>query len=378
MTEKTEKPTFKKMRDEAKKGRTLKSKDIVVAIMLVVGATSLTSAIDFSLVRVALASVTTSGSMPDPQTYMRGWTLVFLRVVAPFVMVCATASVLTSLVQSRFTLALEAVKFDLSAISPVKGFEMLFNLRTVKEVVKALLYVAVCVVTVCIFIHDSRRELLLASAADAFAIAHIWITLTQRLILFFLLFSIPVLLLNLRMDYFLYLKELKMEVHEVKREYREDQGNPEVKSKRRWLHMELLSEAVKAAIEQSSLLLANPTHVAIGIYMDPNIVMLPFVSVREANARALAAIRYAESLGVPVVRDVALARSVYQNSRIHGFVSGKDFEAVMRVLSWLKDVEAANRAIEFSTDATDGEDLIMNEEGEAIDESVRPVYSKSD
>ncbi|SIT44968.1 Secretion apparatus protein BsaZ [Paraburkholderia ribeironis] len=373
MAEKTEKPTEKKLRDEAKKGQTFKSKDIVAAIMLAVGATAVSSVVDLRHVMVALASMATSGSMPDPQTYMRGWTLVFLRMIAPFVLLCAAAGALTSLVQSHFTLAVQAVKFDLTAISPAKGFKMLFNWRTVKEVVKALLYVAVCVVTVWIFVRNSHRELFQAFRADAFVLGHLWIKLTVRLVVIFLLCSIPVLLLNVLLEYFLYVKDLKMEVHEVKREYRESQGNPEVKSKRRWIHMELLSEGVKAAIEQSNLLLANPTHIAIGIYLDPNIVMLPFVSVRETNARALAVIQYAESVGVPVVRDIALARSVYRSSRRYSFVSGQDFEAVMRVLGWLKDVEAANRAIELSgTDATDEEDLSGSEEGDAIVASGRP------
>ncbi len=372
MTEKTEKPTEKKLRDEAKKGQTFKSKDIVAAIMLAVSVTAVSSVVDLRHVMVALASMTTSGSMPDPQTYMRGWTLVFLRMIAPFVLLCAAAGALTSLVQSRFTLAVEAIRFDLTAISPAKGFKMLFNWRTVKEVGKALLYVAVCVVTVWIFMRNSHRELLQAFRADAFVLGHLWIKLTVRLIVIFLLCSTPVLLLNVLLDYFLYFKDLKMEVHEVKREYRDGQGNPEVKSKRRQIHKELLSEGVKAAIEQSNFLLANPTHIAIGIYLDPNIVMLPFVSVRETNARALAVIQYAESVGVPVVRDIALARSVYRSSRRYSFVSGQDFEAVMRVLVWLKDVEAANRVIELSgTDATDEEDLSGRDEGDAIVASGR-------
>ncbi|MGF6265269.1 type III secretion YscU/HrpY family protein [Paraburkholderia youngii] len=377
MTEKTEKPTEKKLHDEAERGQTFKSKDLVAAIMLAVGVTAGSSVVDLRDVMVALASMATSGSMPDPQTYMRNWLLVFLRMIAPFILLCAAAGALTSLVQSRFTLAVQAIRFDLTAISPAKGFKMLFSWRTLKEVVKALLYVAACVVTVWVFMRNSHRELFQAFRADAFVLGHLWIKLTVRLVVIFLLCSIPVLLLNALLDYFLYLKALKMDVHEVKREYRESQANPEVKSEQRWIHKELLSEGVKAAIEQSNLVLANPTHIAIGIYLDPNIVMLPFVSVRETNARAVAVIQYAESVGVPVVRDIALARSVYRNSRRYSFVSGQDFEAVMRILVWLKEVEAANRGIELSgIDATDEEGLSPSDEGNGIVASGVPSKSR--
>ncbi|MGG6549365.1 UNVERIFIED_CONTAM: EscU/YscU/HrcU family type III secretion system export apparatus switch protein, partial [Prevotella sp. 15_C9] len=83
--------------------------------------------------------------------------------------------------------------------------------------------------------------------------------------------ALIVLLLDAIAEYFLTMKDMKMDKEEVKREMKEQEGNPEVKSKRREVHMEILSEQVKSDIENSRLIVANPTHITIGIYFKPEL-----------------------------------------------------------------------------------------------------------
>jgi type III secretion protein U len=150
-------------------------------------------------------------------------------------------------------------------------------------------------------------------------------------------------MLDIGVEYFLYYKDLKMDKQEVKQEMKDSEGNPEVKNRRKEVFMEMLSGETAAAIEQSTFVVANPTHIAIGIYVNEDVTPIPFISVRETNARALAVIRYAESRGVPVVRNVSLARSIYQRCpRRYMFVDHRDLFEVLKIIDWLKDVEAAN------------------------------------
>ncbi|KVD78018.1 type III secretion system protein [Burkholderia sp. ABCPW 14] len=342
MSEKTEKPTAKKLRDAAKKGQTFKSKDITAVVVLAVAAVATGAIVDLRRIAFEFARVAMTGATPDAAEYFKHWVRLFFMLITPFVLVCAAAGALPSLVQSRFTLAVESIKFDLTALDPMKGLKKLFSWRAAKEVVKALLYLAVSAAAVWIFIGSAHREISQLFRADPALLGHMWVKLTGRFVLLFLVCAVPVLLMDAIVEYFLYYKDLRMDKHEVKQEHKESEGNPEIKSKRREVHMELLSEAVKSNIEQSDVILANPTHIAIGIYMNADVVPMPFVSVRETNARALAVIRYAEEKGVPVVRDIPLARAVYRRSRRFSFVSNDDFEAVMRVLIWLKQVEASS------------------------------------
>ncbi|KVP66717.1 type III secretion system protein [Burkholderia ubonensis] len=344
MAEKTEKPTAKKLRDAAKKGQTFKARDIVALVVIATGALTAPTLVDLTRIAAEFVRIASTGAQPNPGAYALAWAKLFLRIAAPFVLLCAVAGVLPSLVQSRFTLAVESIRFDLTALDPVKGMKRLFSWRSAKDAVKALLYVAVFAIAVRLFIDLYHHDVFGLFRARAALLGHMWIVLTIRLVLLFLLCALPVLIIDAAVEYFLYHRELKMDKHEVRQEYKESEGNYEIKSRRREIHQELLSDEIKANIEQSDFIVANPTHIAIGIYVNPDIVPIPFVSVRETNARALAVIRHAEEHGVPVARNVALARSIYRNSpRRYSFVNQDDIDGVMRVLIWLKEVEAVNR-----------------------------------
>ncbi|WP_317135637.1 MULTISPECIES: EscU/YscU/HrcU family type III secretion system export apparatus switch protein [Burkholderia] len=367
MAEKTEEPTAKKLRDAAKKGQTFKSKDIVAFVVVAAGVMSITTIVDLTRAMAEFLRIASMNTLPNPADYVFELTKLFLRIAMPFMLLCALAGALPALMQSRFTLAVESIKIDFTALDPVKGMKRLFSWRSVKETVKALLYVVIFAVTVQMFARLYHRDVFGLFRAQPALLGHMWIVMTVRLILLFLLCALPVMVLDAVVEYFLYYKELKMAKHEVKQEYKESEGNHEIKSKRREIHHELLSEEIKANVEQSDFIVANPTHIAIGIYINLDVVPIPFVSIRETNARALAVIRHAEANGVPVVRNVLLARSIYRNSpRRYSFVSHDDIEGVMRVLTWLKEVEVANRFVaadldESFTSAMTGGDLEEDE-----------------
>ncbi|MNH27733.1 Surface presentation of antigens protein SpaS [compost metagenome] len=89
------------------------------------------------------------------------------------------------------------------------------------------------------------------------------------------------------------------------------------------------------------MILANPTHIAIGIYFRPEVSLLPFISVIETNQRALAVREYAKEVGVPVITDVNLARRIFKTHRRYSFLQVQEVEQVLRLLVWLEQVEQA-------------------------------------
>ncbi|XLM19520.1 EscU/YscU/HrcU family type III secretion system export apparatus switch protein, partial [Chromobacterium piscinae] len=96
--------------------------------------------------------------------------------------------------------------------------------------------------------------------------AAVWRELLLSLVLTCLGCIVVVLILDALAEYLLFMKDMKMDREEVKREMKEQEGNPEIKSRRREAHLEILSEQVKSDVENSRLIIANPTHIAIGIY----------------------------------------------------------------------------------------------------------------
>ncbi|SUX55962.1 EscU/YscU/HrcU family type III secretion system export apparatus switch protein [Chromobacterium vaccinii] len=343
MADKTEKPTHKRLRDSAKKGQSFKSKDLIVACLTLAGVVYLVS---FGSL-VELMGVFRQAVAHGFQLGMQGYAMVVvwlgIKLLLPIFLLCVLASALPSLLLSGFVLATEALKLNLEALNPVQGFKKLFSLRTVKEVVKAVLYLASFAVAAVVVWRKHKLLLFAQLHGGPMDMAAIWRELLLSLVLTCLGCIALIIVLDSLAEYFLFMKDMKMEKEEVKREMKEQEGNPEVKSRRREVHMEILSEQVKSDVSNSRLIVANPTHIAIGIYFKPELSPIPLVSVLETNQRALAVRAYAEKVGVPVIRDIPLARRIFASHRRYSFISMEEIDAVLRLLVWLEEVENAGQ-----------------------------------
>ncbi|MFV8808506.1 EscU/YscU/HrcU family type III secretion system export apparatus switch protein, partial [Yersinia enterocolitica] len=182
---------------------------------------------------------------------------------------------------------------------------------------------------------------------DISSLFQAWGEMLLLLVLYCLGSLIVILILDYVAEYFLFMKDMKMDKEEVKREYKDQEGNPEVKYQRKELHREILSEQLKSDINNSRLIIANPTHIAVGIFFKPNLSPIPLISIRESNQMALAVRAYAEEVGVPVIRNIKLARRIYASHRRYDYVCLKELDAVLRLLFWLEDVENAGKIETF-------------------------------
>lgn len=338
---KTEMPTPKKRRDAAKKGQTFKSKDLVSSCLMLCGTGFLLTNVTLVEVMELYRRLIFSRFELNLQAYVTDVLLIALKAIVPVILVCAVAGAVPALLQSGMSLAMEALKLNPGAINPLNGFKKLFSLRTVKDTIKALLYLGSFALA-CWVVWGSERQLIFAQLhAQPDQLFAIWRHLLTVLVLTFLTCIALIVLLDALCEYWLYIKDLKMDKESVKREYKEQEGNPQVKGRRRDLHLELLSEQVKSDVAGSRMIVANPTHIAIGIYFNPQVSVLPFISLVETNQRALAVRAYAAEVGVPVVNDIALARKIFATHRRYSFVQAAEIEQVLRLLIWLEQVEQA-------------------------------------
>lgn len=338
---KSEKPTPKRLRDAAKKGQTLKAKDLVISCLMIGGIGYLVTDMALIEVMTMYRRAIASGFELDGQTYALALLWIALRSVLPVLLVCILAGAVPALLQTGMALAMEAFKLNLGAVNPVNGFKKLFSLRTVKDLIKAMLYLAGFVVAGWSVWRMERQKVFAQLHASPLELFQVWADLLLTVVLVFLGCIALIVALDTLCEYWLHIRELKMDKQEVKRETKEQEGNPEVKMRRRDLHRELLSEQVKSDVAGSRVIIANPTHIAVGIYFRPEVTLMPFISVIETNQRALAVRAYAEKKGVPVVTDVPLARSLFRSGQRYSFVQGDEIEQVLRLLAWLEQVEQA-------------------------------------
>ena len=173
-----------------------------------------------------------------------------------------------------------------------------------------------------------------------------WADLSTTFIIVFLAVALLIIIVDMITEFFLFIKNLKMEKQEVKKEHKDNEGDPQIKSARRGLHQELLSEEVKSNVRNSTFVMANPTHIAMLIYYDSDIAPLPFLFSKSKGIYAKAIIKYAQQQGIPIVRDIPLARKVWRLYKKDSFIDDSGLEEIMQVISWLIRVELVKMGID--------------------------------
>ncbi|WDC12190.1 EscU/YscU/HrcU family type III secretion system export apparatus switch protein [Escherichia albertii] len=343
MANKTEKPTDKKLKDASKKGQILKSRDLTVSLIMLVGTLYLGYVFDVHHIMSILEYILDHNAKPDIWDYFKAIGIGWLKTIVPFLLVCMFTTILVSWFQSKMKLATEAIKLKFDSFNPINGLKKIFSLKTLKEFVKAILYIVFFCLAIRVFWGNNKSLLFKTLDGDIISLLSDWGEMLFLLVLYCLVSMIIILIFDYIAEYFLFMKDMKMDKQEVKREYKEQEGNPEVKSKRRERHQEILSEQLKSDVSNSRLMIANPTHIAIGIYFKPNLSPIPLISVRATNQVALAIRRYAQEIGVPVITDKKLARKIYATHRRYDYVSFENLDEILRLLLWLEDVENAGQ-----------------------------------
>ncbi|AJI81727.1 surface presentation of antigens protein SpaS [Yersinia enterocolitica] len=346
MAEKTEKPTDKKIRDSAKKGQSFKSKDMVAAVVLVAGAFAISGFSSLYGLGSLLQRILLSPSDIGVEALLDKLYSLFLQAVVPVLLACFLPGAIISLLQSRFRLATEAVKIDFSHLNPISGFKKIFALRSLKELVKAFLYLLVFATSAAVFFIFWRQEIFMLYRTTINGMISQWAHLCITFIMVFLAVALLILLIDTLTEFFLFMKDLKMEKQEVKKEYKDNDGDPHIKSARRGLHQEILSEEVKSNVRGSTFVMANPTHIAMVIYYNDDIAPLPYLMMKTRGLQAKAVIAYAESQGVPVVRDIPVARQLWRNYRKDSFINDQGLDDVMHIINWLVRVELVKMGID--------------------------------
>jgi flagellar biosynthetic protein FlhB len=131
---------------------------------------------------------------------------------------------------------------------------------------------------------------------------------------------------------FSFMKNLRMSHEEVKKEFKESEGDPHVKGKRRQMAQELLRKNVKKSVEESAFVVVNPTHYAVSIQWNEKNMDTPVVLVKGKNHRAAVIKDIARVLSIPVVRNPQLARSLYDQVEENHEILPEHYKAVAHII----------------------------------------------
>lgn len=361
-SEKTEMPTQKKLRDAREKGQVCTSKDIVSTAMLVVlfcvlAWMGITLADDIQeLLRFIGGSLGDDGASAMRQSCAMT-VFVILKHTLIFVFVAAVIAVAANVAQTGFLFTFEPILPKMEKLSPVEGAKRIFSLKNLFEFLKNAVKISFLGYLLYKIIWASIPELLTLCYGTIDDVFPCLALMLKRLAVYTAFGYIVIAVVDRIFQSRNFTRQMMMTKDEVKREYKEMEGSAEIKQAQRQFRDELLNgpDPAKAA-RRASVVVTNPTRLAVGIRYDAAEAPLPRVCALGAGPIAKIIRETALAEGIPVMEDRPLARALYAEGKIEDFIPDSLIEPVAQVLMWAKQLEDARKEDE-ELDSIDLEDL---------------------
>ena len=343
--EKTEQPTPKKLRDARKKGQVAKSKEVsgtlgliaVLATIWAMGESWLNTIQEMVLLP---AQVYTENFTEAFKIVITGILEKSLILVIPLVLVAMISAIAGNVMQFGMLFSPESIKPDIKKISPIGGLKKIFALKNLVEFFKSVIKIIFLSFVVYYVIYSSIGDMVNLPYCGSACILPVVGVLMKRLLLYSAVAFIIIAVLDYMFERWQFMKQQRMSKDEVKREYKESEGSPEIKGKRKEIHQEIINSADNTS--KSDVVIKNPTHLAVGLRYRQSDTPLPMVTVKGRGGHARFILKVAEKEGIPVLENVPLAHALYELN-ITDFIPGELIEPVAEVFRWVEEIKEQDK-----------------------------------
>lgn len=338
--EKTEEPTQKKLRDARKDGQVSRSSDLTdsismsaVVLLLMAGASHFSDAMR-EAVLIATGFVDGDHSLTNMQTQFYKIGGLALSAIVPCVCIAALAAIAGSIGQVGMQIATKPITPDPKAVSPMAGLKRIFSVRTLIECAKMIVKAAI---VFCVMWQTIKWlfPLIVGSLYQPLPelVRMFWDLLLK---LFMVAAAVFVLVgaADVKLQSFMFLKKMKMSKDEVKREHKNQEGDPRIKGERRRLAREMLNAPPQSKVGMANMMVVNPTHYSVAVRYAPDEHPLPRVIAKGMDESAAELRRAARDAGVPIIGNPPVARALYKVG-VDQPIPEELFETVAAILRWV-------------------------------------------
>ena len=340
--ERTEQPTRKKLEKAREKGQIPQSQELTSVVtllaLIMIVALMAPSLLKWSVTHVRHGMSCETDVFADSMSF---WNFTKAKIVDSILIVCPilaalfAASVLAGVAVGGLNIAPEAVGLKFSHINPVTGFSKLVNARSMVKLL-ASIFKLLFVSFIVWFYLKSRLDML---ASLRWAWSAQMLAVTAKIILGLLIrIGIALLVIGIADAFYQkwkYIQDLKMTRQEVKRERKDIEGSPEVKSRIRRLQFEMARRRMLQEVPKASVVLVNPTHVAVALRYDAKEMEAPVLVAKGADLMAEKIREVARAYGVPIIRRPELARTIYSTVKLNSLIPQALYAAVAEVLAMI-------------------------------------------
>jgi flagellar biosynthetic protein FlhB len=343
---KTERATPKRKEDARKQGQVAVSRDVSTAAVLLGGIGLLAAMMPIGVQRMVETTghgltVSINQAFPSDVSIEQVYTIVVqtgttilvlsLPILGGILLIASAAS----LAQTGFLWRPNALQWDLERLSPIKGLSRLASLRSVMELIKGLLKIAI-ISGVGLFV--VRHDLLQIPALTEFDMGSV-LHAAGRMSLKAALAVSGAIGVLAALDYlyqrYEWERSLRMSKEEIKEEHKAAEGDPLIRSRVRAAQRELAKKRMMAAVKTADVVVTNPTHLAVALKYDAAKMAAPFVVAKGAGFMAERIRELARHHGVPVIEHKFVARTLYKLVDVGKEIPGTLYRAVAEILAYV-------------------------------------------
>lgn len=355
MAEKTEEPTPKKLEDARKEGNVARSKELSDSVMML----SVIAYFLFqgdNLLKMLLNMFTVAAScQPNLDQDIDCVRFVSIRLLhefavqmMPFFIIILIVPFLVEIGQIGFIFTGERITPSFKKFNVVANIKNIFSKKTLVTVLKMTLTTIICPYLMWLTLRNGMRDIFDAVSMGVTAVFFNAVRLLKQECFYMLLYFFILAVLDFLWEKYSKHKELMMTREEVKQEMKDDQGSPEIRSRRREMHQEVLSGEggggmSESDVSSSTAVVTNPDHYAVAFLYEKGKTPLPVILAKGKNERAHWIVALAQKYEVPVVRNVPLARGLMRYGQVRRFVPFEFLEPVAEILRTIRDMRAEEK-----------------------------------
>jgi len=341
-TERTEQPTTRKLQKAREKGHLPQSQELMSIVTLLVLVATITllapSLMRWFITELKQGMSCENAVFADPKAFwgfLSGKTVDLILITCPILAALFVGSIMAGLAISGLNFSPEAINLKFNQLNPVEGLAKLVNMRSVVKLLISILKLIFVSAIVWSY---------LQSKLDAFAALR-WVWSAQMLaviakMIFGLLIRVCIALLVIVAVDVIYQKwkytdDLKMTRQEIKQERKDTEVSPEVRSRVRRAQIEMSMRRITEEVPKASVVLVNPTHVAVALRYDSKTMDAPVMVAKGADHLAEKIREVAQAYGVPIIRRPELARTIYSSVKPGNPIPETLYVAVAEVLAMI-------------------------------------------
>ncbi|MEH6461672.1 flagellar biosynthesis protein FlhB [Chitinimonas sp. JJ19] len=348
--ERTEDPSPRRLEDARNKGQVARSQELVTFSVLMTGVVAMISlggSMLEALKRIVSRNLqfdrATLGDMDQLLAHFSQSAFDGLMAILPFMASTAVAAILASIVLSGWLFTFEALTPKFDKLNPMTGIGRIFSVRSLVEMVKAVLKSSLIGGVAILTIWSEKEEVIQLIAMPPFeSLAYLY-----EIVKFTLLVVVGsmalIVLIDVPFQLWEYKRNLRMTKEEVKQEHKESEGDPQVKAKIRQLQMQAARQRMMAEIPKANVIVTNPTHYAVALQYDEKKMKAPRVVAKGSFLLAERIIEIGRDSKVPILRTPPLARALYHHADLGEDIPTPLYTAVAEVLAYIMQLNHFKR-----------------------------------